>query len=85
MVNPERRVIVSLDEKTKELVALGAALAGNCFPCLRYHYNRCREIGITVDDIRDALEMARTVKDVPNKNINDLANALLESKGDEEL
>lgn len=76
---------MSLDEKTKELVALGAALAGNCFPCLRYHYNRCREIGITVDDIRDALEMARTVKDVPNKNINDLANALLESKGDEEL
>lgn len=76
---------MSLDEKTKELVALGAALAGNCFPCLRYHYNRCREIGITVDDIRDVLEMARTVKDVPNKNINDLANALLESKGDEEL
>lgn len=74
-----------LDEKTKELVALGASLAGNCFPCLRYHYKRCRELEIAVDDIRDALEMARTVKDVPNKNISDLANALLESGGDEEL
>ena len=74
-----------LDEKTKELVALGASLAGNCFPCLRYHYKRCRELGIAVEDIRDALEMARTVKDVPNKNISDLANALLESGGDEEL
>jgi len=85
MVNPKRRVIMPLDEKTKELVALGASLAGNCFPCLRYHYKRCRELGIAVEDIRDALEMARTVKDVPNKNISDLANALLESGGDEEL
>jgi len=74
-----------LDEKTRELVALGAAMAGNCFPCLRYHYKKCRELGIAVEDIRDALEMAGTVKDVPNKNINDLANALLESVGDEEI
>lgn len=74
-----------LDEKTKELVAMSASLAGNCFPCLRYHYIQCRELGIAVDNIRDALEMARTVKDVPNKNIIDLSNALLESGETEEL
>ena len=51
-----------LDEKSKELIALGASLAGNCFPCLRYHYKKCRELGIAVDDMRDALEMARTAK-----------------------
>jgi AhpD family alkylhydroperoxidase len=71
-----------LDEKSKELVALGASLAGNCFPCLRYHYKKCRELGIAVDDMRDALEMARTVKYVPIKNIDELANALLESGED---
>jgi AhpD family alkylhydroperoxidase len=37
-----------LDEKTKELVALGAALAGNCFPRLRYHFKKCRELGIAL-------------------------------------
>jgi AhpD family alkylhydroperoxidase len=79
MVNPKRRVIMPLDEKTKELVALGAAMAGNCFPCLRYHYKKCRELGIAVDDMRDALEMAKTVKEVPIKNIYELANVLLES------
>ena len=73
---------MSLDEKTRELVALGAALAGNCFPCLRYHYKKCRELGIAVDDMRDALEMAKTVRDVPIKNIYELANTLLE-KGEE--
>lgn len=71
-----------LDEKTKELVALGAAMAGNCFPCLRYHYKKCRELGIAVDDMREALEITKTVKEVPIKNIYELANVLLESGDD---
>jgi AhpD family alkylhydroperoxidase len=82
MVNPKRRVIMPLDEKTRELVALGAAMAGNCFPCLRYHHKKCRELGIAVDDMRDALEMAKTVKEVPINNIYELANTLLESGGE---
>jgi len=69
-----------LDEKTKELVALGASLAGNCLPCLEYHYKKCRELGIAVDDLDEALEMAKTVKEVPIKKIYQLANSLLESK-----
>ena len=73
---------MSLDEKTRELVALGAAMAGNCFPCLRYHYKKCRELGFAVDDMRDALEIAKTIKEVPIKNIYELANALLESGED---
>jgi hypothetical protein len=32
--------------------------------------------------MRDALEMAKTVKEVPIKNIYELANALLESGDD---
>jgi len=72
---------MSLDEKTKELVALGASLAGNCLPCLKYHYKRCRELGIAVDDLDEALEMAKTVKEVSIKKIYQLANSLLESGG----
>ena len=68
-----------LDEKTKELVALGAALAGNCLPCLTYHYKKCRELGIDVDDLDEALDMAKTVKEVPIKKIYQLATFLLES------
>jgi len=68
-----------LDEKTKELVALGASLAGNCLPCLTYHYNKCRELGIAVDDIDEALETAKTVKEMPIKRIYQLSNSLLES------
>jgi len=69
-----------LDEKTKELVALGASLAGNCLPCLRYHYKKCRELGIAVDDLDEALETAKTVKEVPINKIYQVANSLLESE-----
>jgi len=67
-----------LDQKTKELVALGAALAGNCLPCLRYHFRKCRELGISVDDMDEALEMAKNVKEAPIKKIYQLSNSLLE-------
>ena len=69
-----------LDEKSKELIALGASLAGNCFPCLRYHYKKCRELGIDVDDLDVALDMAKTVKEVPIKKIYQLATLLLEGR-----
>jgi len=68
-----------IDKKTKELVAVGAAIAGNCLPCLTYHYKQCRELGIPADDIAEAIEMARMVKEVPIKKIYELANKLLEN------
>jgi AhpD family alkylhydroperoxidase len=69
---------MSLDEKTRELVALSASLAGNCLPCLKYHYKKCRELGIAVEDLDETLEMAKTVKETPIKRIYDLAASLLE-------
>ncbi len=67
---------MALDLKTKELVAVGAAVAGNCLPCLEWHYKKCMEIGIAVEDVKEAIEMAKTVKSVPIKKINELAEKL---------
>ena len=69
-----------LDEKTRELIAVGAAIAGNCLPCLTYHFKKCRELGISVDDIDEAIETAKTVKEVPIKKIYELACTLLEKE-----
>lgn len=68
---------MALDNKIKELVAVGAAVAGNCIPCLQWHYNKCIELGIPVEDIKEAIEMARTVKGVPIKKIDELAERLI--------
>ena len=62
---------MALDIKTKELVAIGAALAGNCLPCLEWHYKKCIELGISNDDIKEAIQMAKKVKEVPAKKISE--------------
>lgn len=67
---------MALDAKTKELVAVGAAVAGNCIPCLQWHFDKCIELGIPVDDVKEAIQMARTVKGVPIKKIDELAEKL---------
>ena len=78
-----RMIIMPIDDKTKGLVSVGAAIAGNCFPCLTYHYKKCRRLGIPVDDIAEAIKMAKTVKEVPIKKIYELAEELLENGDDE--
>lgn len=64
----------------KELVALGAALACNCEPCLRHHYREARKLGISDEDIRLAFDMAAMVKQTPARNAQELAERLLGSK-----
>ena len=63
----------------KELVALGAALACNCEPCLRHHYREAKKLGISDDDIRSAFDMATMVKQTPARNAQALAEKLLGS------
>ena len=63
----------------KELVALGAALACNCEPCLRHHYREAKKLGISDDDIRSAFDMAAMVKQTPARNAQALAEKLLGS------
>lgn len=67
---------MALDVKTKELIAVGAAVAGNCIPCLQWHYNKCRELDIPNEDIKEAIEMAKMVKDVPIKKIYEMVEKL---------
>lgn len=51
-----------MDERTKELIAVGAAVTANCLPCLEYHVGKAREVGAAGDEIREAIEMGRTVR-----------------------
>ena len=65
-----------LDMRTKELIAVAASIAGNCFPCLEWHYKKCVELGISNEDIKESIEMALKVKEAPNKKILETANKL---------
>jgi AhpD family alkylhydroperoxidase len=65
-----------------ELVAIGAAIAANCQPCLRYHVKAATELGVTADEIARAVEMAAKVKDAPHRAVLQLAARLTQSESD---
>ncbi len=50
-----------MDEQTKELVAMGAAAAANCHPCVDYHLAKCDELGINHEEIIAAVKVGLMV------------------------
>ena len=68
----------ALDRRQGEFVALGAALASNCIPCMEYHIAEARRVGISAAQIREAVEVADTVRKVPAEQVLGTARALLE-------
>lgn len=60
-----------------ELVAIGAAIASNCEPCFRYHYDQARKLGISELDMRHAVDLAQKVKDTPAAHMLSLAERYL--------
>jgi AhpD family alkylhydroperoxidase len=63
-----------------ELVAIGAAIAANCDPCLRYHEGEAKKLGISTADVGRAVELAAKVKDAPHRNIMRLAAKLTQTE-----
>jgi len=59
-----------------ELVAIGAAIAANCEPCLKYHYQQAQHLGVSKADMASAIKMAANVKDSPHQAILRLADRL---------
>lgn len=51
-----------LDEKTKELIAVGAAITAHCQPCLEYHSDKAREHCATNAEIVAAIEVGKLVR-----------------------
>lgn len=51
-----------MDEKTKELIAIGVSVGAHCQPCLTYHVEKARELGIDDEEIRSAIEIGHMVE-----------------------
>ena len=51
-----------MDERTKELIAIGASVGVHCQPCLTWHVDKARELGVDDEDIRTAIETGHMVE-----------------------
>jgi AhpD family alkylhydroperoxidase len=53
---------MKLDEKTKELIAVGASITAQCQISLEYHSKKALEIGSDAEEIAEAIEMGKRVR-----------------------
>ena len=51
-----------MDNAVKELVAMGAATAANCHPCMEYHLAQCDALCIPRETVAEAVEKAEKMK-----------------------
>lgn len=64
-------------EAVAELVAIGAAIASNCEPCFKFHYDKARKLGVSKEDMLRAVTVAQSVKESPARTVLDTAHRYL--------
>jgi AhpD family alkylhydroperoxidase len=68
-----------LNSREQSLVALGAALASNCVPCIEFHVPRAKRAGLSDREIEQALEIADKIRQVPARAVLETALARIET------
>lgn len=66
-----------MDDVTKELVAMGAAAAANCHPCMDHHLDKCDKLGIPREDVAEAVKVGLMVNKGAERAIRRKAQELL--------
>ncbi|MBR9986282.1 MAG: arsenite efflux transporter metallochaperone ArsD [Desulfosarcina sp.] len=51
-----------MNASVKELVAIGASVGAHCQPCLEHHIQAAIELGVTEEEIRQAVTVGHTVE-----------------------
>jgi AhpD family alkylhydroperoxidase len=67
-----------LNDRERELVAIGAAIASNCVPCIEHHVPEARKAGLGDGQITEAIRIADMVRRVPARKVLQAARASLE-------
>lgn len=71
-----------LNNREKELVRIGAAIASNCIACIEYHIPQARAAGLNDVQIKEAVNIAKLIKKVPADMVFSRALDLLVQKED---
>lgn len=66
-----------LDEKTKGLIAVGAAIGVNCQSCLEVRSGKASELGATDAEILSAIEVGKQVRAGAAGKMDRFASALM--------
>ena len=73
-----------VDMKTKEMIAIGASVTANCIPCIRYHFNKGREVGLTDVEIKVAIQVGKSVRTGAARKWDEEVSSLLTSSSEKQ-
>lgn len=51
----------ALDLKSKELIGLTCSLVLRCDDCVRYHLGKCKEVGLSTEQVNEAMGIATLI------------------------
>lgn len=71
---------MTFDKRTVELIALGASVAVNCQPCLQFHINEALKVGITELEIKEAIQVGRTVRKGAAHKMDQFVSTMIEDE-----
>ena len=66
-----------MDDRMKQLIAVGASVGANCHPCLEYTVGKALEAGIGRDEIMEAVDVAKAIKQGAASSMDKLALKLI--------
>ena len=67
-----------LDDKTKELIAIGASIGAHCQPCLTHHINKAKKFGVGLELIRAAVDVGHRVEKGAMAAMRDFEQGILD-------
>ncbi len=67
---------MKLDNRTKELIAVGASLTAHCQPCLQYHVSQATESGASEQEIAEAIAIGKMVRKGADAKMDEFAASL---------
>lgn len=50
-----------LDVRAKELIGLTCSLVLRCDDCVRYHLGKCKEVGLTTEEVQEAMGISTLI------------------------
>jgi alkylhydroperoxidase/carboxymuconolactone decarboxylase family protein YurZ len=75
----------TMDERTKVLISLGAATAANCVPCFQHYFGKATSVGLTHEEIEEAVDLASQVKKGAHMAMRNSIREVMGKKSSHEL
>jgi AhpD family alkylhydroperoxidase len=71
-----------MDDALKELIAIGASVTAHCQPCVTYHVEKARSLGVGEAEIQEAVRVGQMVERGAGSAMRDFIQDLVGKPGE---